>query len=67
MPVSSVVVPLTPETAQALRDLARRELRDPRLQARWLLETGLRQAGVLVMDPPTGGDDDPRAAAPEQA
>src|SRR5436190_10090048 len=44
---TSVIVTLTPETARALRELALRELRDPRLQARWLLEDGLRRGGVL--------------------
>ena len=50
MPMS-VIVTLTPDTARALRELAVRELRDPRLQARWLLEEGLRRAGVLPRDP----------------
>jgi hypothetical protein len=45
---TQVNVPLRPETADALRALARQELRDPRLQAQWLLEDGLRQAGVLT-------------------
>jgi hypothetical protein len=42
-----VNVPLRPETAQALRSLAQRELRDPRMQAQYLLEEGLRRAGML--------------------
>ena len=58
---TQVNVPLRPETADALRQLARQELRDPRLQAQWLLEDGLRRAGVLVGGVPTGGDDDPPA------
>jgi hypothetical protein len=55
---TQVNVPLRPETADALRALARQELRDPRLQAQWLLEDGLRKAGVLVLAG-AGGDDDP--------
>lgn len=55
---TQVNVPLRPETAAALRQLARQELRDPRLQAQWILEDGLRRAGVLVVDRP-GGEDDP--------
>jgi hypothetical protein len=47
----SVVVPLSPSTATALRELAERELRDPRLQARWLLEDGLRRARALPPEP----------------
>ena len=46
--VQSVNIPLTPQAADALRTLARQELRDPRLQARWLVEHGLQQAGVLA-------------------
>jgi hypothetical protein len=61
---TQVNVPLRPETASALRQLAQRELRDPRLQAQWLLEDGLRQAGVLALDRPDGEDDSP---APQTA
>jgi hypothetical protein len=55
-----VNVPLRPETADALRALARQELRDPRLQAQHLLESGLRQAGVLA-------ERETKTAAPETA
>jgi hypothetical protein len=44
---TQVNVRLRPETADALRQLAAKELRDPRLQAQWLLEDGLRRAGAL--------------------
>jgi hypothetical protein len=60
---TQVNVPLRPETADALRVLARQELRDPRRQAQWLLEAGLRQAGVLVADRPDAGEAPPQPAA----
>ena len=43
----------------ALKKRAKAELRDPRTQARWLIEAGLRQTGALVVDPPQAGEDDP--------
>jgi hypothetical protein len=46
--VRSIYVPL-PETAtDKLRELAHRELRDPREQAAWLILDGLRRAGLDV-------------------
>lgn len=41
----TVQVPLTPEAAAALHELARRELRPPRLKAALLVIEGLRRAG----------------------
>jgi hypothetical protein len=55
-----VYVPLPARVQDALRELAHKELRDPRMQARLLVEEGLRQRGVL---PPA----DQRAAAPAVA
>ena len=49
----AVYVPLPRPVQDALFQLARQELRDPRLQARLLLEADLRQAGVLAQ-PPVG-------------
>jgi hypothetical protein len=43
-----VYVPLPTQVQDALRELARRELRDPRLQARLLVEDGLRREGLLA-------------------
>jgi hypothetical protein len=60
---TQVNVPLRPETADALRQLARQELRDPRLQAQWLLEDGLKRAGVLVVGQAGGGEDAPPTEA----
>jgi hypothetical protein len=48
-----IVVPLTDAGADALRRLASRELRDPRMQAKLLLEEALRQRCSLL-DQPAG-------------
>jgi hypothetical protein len=55
----AVYVPLPRPVQDALFQLARQELRDPRLQARLLVEAGLRQAGMLVIDRPDAGNDEP--------
>ncbi len=44
----SIYVPLPEGVADRLRELARRELRDPREQATWLILDGLRRAGLDV-------------------
>lgn len=44
----SIYVPLPEEAADRLRELARREMRDPREQAAWLILAGLRAAGLAV-------------------
>ena len=44
----SIYVPLPEGTADRLRELARRELRDPKEQAAWLILDGLRRAGLDV-------------------
>jgi hypothetical protein len=49
-------VPLPPAVEDALRRSAWQDLRDPRMQARFLVEEALRQRGVLPAA-------DPRAAA----
>ncbi len=42
----SIYVPLPEDVADRLRELARRELRDPREQAVWLTVEGLRRADL---------------------
>lgn len=42
----SIYVPLPDGAGDRLRELARRELRDPREQAAWLILDGLRRAGM---------------------
>jgi hypothetical protein len=52
----TVYVPLPENAIDQLREMARRELRDPKEQAAWLIVDGLRRAGLPV-DPkprPTG-------------
>jgi hypothetical protein len=44
----AIYVPLPEAAADRLRELARRELRDPREQATWLILAGLRAAGLDV-------------------
>lgn len=44
----SIYVPLPEGTADRLRELARRELRDPKAQAAVLILEGLRRAGLPV-------------------
>jgi len=44
----SIYVPLPEGAADRLRELACRELRDPREQAAWLILDGLRRAGFPV-------------------
>lgn len=44
----SIYVPLPEGAADRLRELARRELRDPKEQATWLILDGLRRAGLDV-------------------
>jgi len=44
----SIYVPLPEGAGDRLRELARRELRDPREQAAWLILDGLRRAGLPV-------------------
>ena len=42
----AIYVPLPEGIAERLRELARREMRDPREQATWLIVDGLRRAGL---------------------
>jgi hypothetical protein len=42
----AIYVPLPEGAADRLRELARREMRDPREQAGWLILDGLRRAGL---------------------
>lgn len=44
----AIYVPLPEGVADRLRELARREFRDPREQATWLILEGLRRAGLDV-------------------
>lgn len=44
----SIYVPLPEGAADRLRELARRELRDPKEQATWLILDGLKRAGLSV-------------------
>jgi hypothetical protein len=44
----SIYVPLPEGAGDRLRELSRRELRDPREQATWLILDGLRRAGLPV-------------------
>jgi len=44
--VRSIYVPLPEGAAARLRELARREVRDPREQATFLILDGLRRAGL---------------------
>lgn len=44
----SIYVPLPPGADEQLRELARRELRDPKEQAAWLILDGLKRAGLPV-------------------
>jgi hypothetical protein len=44
----SIYVPLPEGAADRLRELARRELRDPREQAAWLILEGLDRSGLPV-------------------
>jgi hypothetical protein len=44
----AIYVPLPEGAADRLRELARREMRDPRDQAGWLIIDGLRRAGLQV-------------------
>jgi hypothetical protein len=46
--VRSIYVPLPDPATDRLRELAQRELRDPREQAAWLILDGLRRAGLEV-------------------
>jgi hypothetical protein len=59
-----VSISLDSRTAEALRELSRREFRHPRDQAQKILVDGLRQAGALAEESGragnTGGDDVPR-------
>ncbi|HYN68824.1 MAG TPA: hypothetical protein VEX41_01275 [Candidatus Eisenbacteria bacterium] len=50
----TIYVPLPEDAAERLRELARREMRDPRSQASWLILDGLRRAGS---DPELRADD----------
>lgn len=44
----SIYVPLPEGASDRLRELARRELRDPKEQAAWLILDGLKRAGLDV-------------------
>jgi hypothetical protein len=59
--MKSVTVPLDEPLAEALRRLAQRELRPPRLQAAILLREALRRAGELPDDRNERSDRDRRS------
>jgi hypothetical protein len=61
--MTAVYVPLPPPVREALTRLAWRELRDPRQQARLLVEEGLRREGLLASEQVGAEDDPPRPAA----
>ncbi|MEK6720537.1 MAG: hypothetical protein AABZ33_07670 [Chloroflexota bacterium] len=44
----SVYIPLPEAAVDRLRELAAREMRDPKAQAAWLVVDGLRRAGLDV-------------------
>lgn len=44
----NIYVPLPEGAAEQLRTLARREMRDPKAQATWLILAGLKAAGLDV-------------------
>jgi hypothetical protein len=44
--MKAIYVPLPEEVAERLREMARREMRDPRDQASWLIQVGLRAASA---------------------
>lgn len=46
--MKSIYVPLPEAATDRLRELARRELRDPKEQAAWLILDGLQRAGLPV-------------------
>ena len=54
--VARINVPLPDVAIERLRDLARREMRDPRSQASLLIQDGLRRAGVDPEGSPTTRD-----------
>lgn len=43
----AIYIPLRDKDLDQLAELARREMRDPRTQAAWLIREGLRRAGLL--------------------
>lgn len=47
-----VYIPLSEGAIEQLRELARRELREPKDQAAWLILDGLRRAGLAVDSKP---------------
>lgn len=59
MRYANLYVPLPPAANERLRELARRELRDPRTQAAYLIIAGLRAAGL---DPDQPNEPKPEAA-----
>ena len=44
----AIYVPLPEGAADRLRELAQREMRDPKAQATWLILAGLKAAGLDV-------------------
>jgi hypothetical protein len=54
--VRSIYVPLPDVAIERLREMARRELRDPKAQASYLILSGLRAAGL---DPEPRSDQAP--------
>jgi hypothetical protein len=46
--VRSIYVPLPEGAADRLREMAQREMRDPKAQASWLILDGLKRAGLDV-------------------
>lgn len=44
----AIYVPLPEGAADKLQELARREMRDPKTQAAWLILDGLRRSGLDI-------------------
>jgi hypothetical protein len=61
MSPSRISIPVRPDEAKALLDLAQQQYRDPRRQAALLVREGLQRAGVLPAEP-TLSDHRPPAA-----
>jgi hypothetical protein len=56
MQMTRISIPLSVNEREALRALARQELRDPREQVRYLLQRELVQRGILSINDNTGAE-----------
>lgn len=63
IPRETLVVPLPPPAAAALRELARAELRTPQLQVSWLVQKELKRRGLVADVDAQSPNDRPRDAA----